>query len=71
MNLTWPRVTVGLAVPRVAKEVMGRGRNGPAPRWCPRGLSKTHCHRLQKLRQREVTEKGRRRSEIDGLTKPS
>jgi hypothetical protein len=46
-NLTWPRTS---------KEVMSKGTKGPAPRWCPRGLSKAHRHRLQKMRQKEIVE---------------
>jgi hypothetical protein len=37
--------------------IPGGGENGPAPKWCPKGLSKTHRHRLQKMRQREIAEK--------------
>jgi hypothetical protein len=29
----------------------------PAPWWCPRGITKTQKHRLQKMHQRELTEK--------------
>jgi hypothetical protein len=29
-------------------------RKVPAPRWCPLGLSKTQCRRLQKLRKKEI-----------------
>jgi hypothetical protein len=29
----------------------------PAPRWCPKGITKTQKHRLQKMRQRELAEK--------------
>jgi hypothetical protein len=29
----------------------------PAPQWCPGGITKTHKHRLQKMRQRELAEK--------------
>jgi hypothetical protein len=29
----------------------------PAPRWCPRGITKTQKHRLQKMCQRELAEK--------------
>jgi hypothetical protein len=29
----------------------------PAPRWCPRGITKTQKHRLQKMRQRWLAEK--------------
>jgi hypothetical protein len=32
----------------------------PAPRWCPRGITKTQKHRLQKMHQRELAEKKRR-----------
>jgi hypothetical protein len=28
-----------------------------APQWCPRGITKTQKHRLQKMRQRELDEK--------------
>jgi hypothetical protein len=28
-----------------------------APRWCPRGITKTQKHRMQKMRQKELTEK--------------
>jgi hypothetical protein len=28
----------------------------PAPRWCPRGITKTQKHRLQKMCQRELAE---------------
>jgi hypothetical protein len=28
-----------------------------APRWCPRGITRTQKHRLQKIRQRELAEK--------------
>jgi hypothetical protein len=28
-----------------------------APRWCPRGITKTQKHRLQKMRQRELAKK--------------
>jgi hypothetical protein len=30
---------------------------GPAPRWCPRGITKTQKRRLQKIHQRELEEK--------------
>jgi hypothetical protein len=29
----------------------------PAPRWCPRGITKTQKRRLQKMRQRELAKK--------------
>jgi hypothetical protein len=29
----------------------------PAPRWCPRGITKTQKCRLQNMRQRELAEK--------------
>jgi hypothetical protein len=29
----------------------------PAPQWCPRGISKTQKHRLQKMCQRELADK--------------
>jgi hypothetical protein len=29
----------------------------PAPRWCPRGITKTQKHRLQQMHQRELDEK--------------
>jgi hypothetical protein len=29
----------------------------PAPRWCPRGITKTQRHRLQKRHQKELAEK--------------
>jgi hypothetical protein len=29
----------------------------PAPWWCPRGITKTQKHRLQKMRQRELAKK--------------
>jgi hypothetical protein len=28
-----------------------------APRWCPKGLTKTQQRRLQKMQQREIAEK--------------
>jgi hypothetical protein len=31
-----------------------------APRWCPKGITKTQKHRLQKMRQRELAEKKKR-----------
>jgi hypothetical protein len=32
-------------------------RTKPGPRWCPPGLTKTQCHRVQKLRASEIREK--------------
>jgi hypothetical protein len=32
-------------------------RRGLAPQWCPSGINKTQRCRLQKMRQRELTEK--------------
>jgi hypothetical protein len=29
----------------------------PAPWWCPRGITKTQKHRLQKMHQRELAKK--------------
>jgi hypothetical protein len=31
-----------------------------AARWCPRGITKTQKHKLQKMRQRELAKKKRR-----------
>jgi hypothetical protein len=31
-------------------------RDMPAPRWCPPGLIKTQCRRVQKLRAHEIKE---------------
>jgi hypothetical protein len=39
---------------------VGKGaapRKMPAPRWCPRGITKTQKRGLQKMRQRELAEK--------------
>jgi hypothetical protein len=41
-------------------------RKMPAPRWCPRGIIKTQKHRLQKMRQRELAEKKKRKSGSSG-----
>jgi hypothetical protein len=40
----------------------------PAPRWCPMGITKTQKHRLEKMRQRELTEEKEEKSGIIGLT---
>jgi hypothetical protein len=40
----------------------------PAPRWCPRGITKTQKCILQKMRQRELAEKKKRKSGTIGLT---
>jgi predicted deacetylase len=29
----------------------------PAPWWCPRGITRTQKHRMQRMRQREMAEK--------------
>jgi hypothetical protein len=45
---------------RSRKSEDGKGaspRKRPAPTWCPRGITKTQKHRLQKMRQRELAEK--------------
>jgi hypothetical protein len=39
-----------------------------APRWCPKGITKTQKHRLQKMHHRELVEKKKRKSGIIGLT---
>jgi hypothetical protein len=39
-------------------EGVGRIGKRPAPRWCPKGLTKMQRRRLQKMRQREIAEKG-------------
>jgi hypothetical protein len=38
----------------------------PAPRWCPRGITKTQKRRLQKMRQKELVKK-KKKSGIIGL----
>jgi hypothetical protein len=42
------------------KQEGGKGvapRKRPAPRWCPRGITKTQKRRLQNMHQRELAEK--------------
>jgi hypothetical protein len=56
LNLAQPRMVGNLARPRTSKEVTSKGSRGPAPRWCPRGMSKTHRHRLLKMRQGDIME---------------
>jgi hypothetical protein len=38
-------------------ESVGKIGRRPAPRWCPKGLTKMQRRRLQKMRQREIAEK--------------
>jgi hypothetical protein len=46
---------------REPKEGKGATPNkSPAPRWCPRGITKTQKCRLQKMHQRELAKKKRR-----------
>jgi hypothetical protein len=45
----------GSRKPEEGKGVAPRKR--PAPRWCPRGITKTQKHRLQNMRQRELAKK--------------
>jgi hypothetical protein len=43
----------------------------PAPRWCPRGITKTRKRRLQKMRQMELAKKKEEEErDIDYRLKP-
>jgi hypothetical protein len=51
------RVTQGSGG-RKPEEVRGAAPSKrPAPRWCPRGITKTQKYRMQKMCQRELAEK--------------
>jgi hypothetical protein len=50
VNLT----CLGGMVNPVESRFSGRDQNGPAPRFCMRGLSKMHHQMLQKMRQKEI-----------------
>jgi hypothetical protein len=55
-----------LSVRNLARPTMHPGLTGriAAPRWCPKGLSKTQRRRLQKMRQKEI--EGKHREEERG-----
>jgi hypothetical protein len=47
-------VSVGNDTGKAPGVVESSSRKVPAPRWCPLGLSKTQCRRLQKLMKKEI-----------------
>jgi hypothetical protein len=47
----------GKSMGSIDDSVVAGASKRPAPRWCPRGISKTQRRRLQKLRQKELAEK--------------
>jgi hypothetical protein len=57
VNPVPPGTAVNPSQPGAQREVMGKVRSRPAPRWCPSGISKTQRCRLQKMKQREIAEK--------------
>jgi hypothetical protein len=42
VNPARPWVMVNPMQPGAPREGMNRSKNGPAPKWCPKGLSKLH-----------------------------